>query len=241
MTDLDTARATKTFISDLPSRFMLDGATYAKGGELGYDGLDFYVAGRAGTLGRQPADVIAAALVFFAPATVRDYWDRASQVGEPTAAGAAFAACGHAWGEAHLGDGPDHARCAALLERVAAAANPASAPLFAAWRALPAPAGPKARVLHFANALRELRGALHGGAILTHGVPPAAAVQLKSPHMAALFGWTDPIPGLEAYQAAWDLADAATDVALAPTFAVLDDTEQAELVSLCEQELASAS
>ena len=46
---------------------MTDPATYAYGAELGFEGMDFYVAGRGGALGDVPADVVAAAFVFFAP------------------------------------------------------------------------------------------------------------------------------------------------------------------------------
>ena len=30
----------------VPGAFMMDGATFTRGGELGFDGLDFYIAGR---------------------------------------------------------------------------------------------------------------------------------------------------------------------------------------------------
>lgn len=241
MTPHETAKATKSLVSDLPANFMLDGATYARGAELGYDGLDFYAAGRGGTLGPVDADVIAAAFVFFSPAKVRDHWERALTVGDPRVAGTAFADCAHAWARAHLDDTTDHARLAELLERVVTAASPAGAPLFAAWRALPVPADAKARVIHFANALRELRGALHGAAVLTHGVPTAVAVQTKSPHMAALFGWDEPIEGAAAHVDAWAAADAATDVALAPAFDVLTADEQRELAELGARAVAGAN
>jgi hypothetical protein len=238
---IDTAKATKALIVDLPSNFMLDGATYARGGELGYDGLDFYAAGRGGTLGAVDADVIAATFVFFNPTTVRDHWQRALAVGDPMVAGTAFAECAHAWGRMHLDDTTDHGRLADLLERVVAAANPAGAPLFAAWRALPTPSDAKARVIHFANALRELRGAMHGASILAHAVPAGVAVQTKSPHMAALFGWSEPTEGVSDYADAWAAADAATDVAFAPAFAALTVDERRELAELGAQAVAGAS
>lgn len=241
MNSIDTAKATKALISDLPANFMLDGATYLRGGELGYDGLDFYAAGRGGTLGAVDADVIAAAFVFFNPTTVRDHWQRALAVGDPKVAGTAFAECAHAWGREHLDDTTDHARLAELLERVVAAANPAGAPLFAAWRALPAPPDAKARVIHFANALRELRGAMHGASVLSLGVPTGVAVQTKSPHMAALFGWDQPIEGAADYADAWAAADAATDVAVAPAFDVLSANERRELAELGARAVAGAS
>ena len=59
------AEATAGAVGALSSHFMLDGATYAKGGEMGFDGMDFYVAGRGGALGEVDGDVVSAALVFF--------------------------------------------------------------------------------------------------------------------------------------------------------------------------------
>ena len=50
---------------------MTDPATYAYGAELGFDGMDFYVAGRGGALGDVPADVVTAAFIYFEPDVVR--------------------------------------------------------------------------------------------------------------------------------------------------------------------------
>lgn len=243
LTALETAAATTPFISELPSRFMLDGATYARGGELGYDGLDFYAAGRGGTLGDVDADVVAAAFVFFNPTMVRDYWERAAKVGPVEAAGREFAACAHQWGRDHLGpvDAAQLTRLADLLARVVASANPAGAPLFAAWRALDEPADAPARVIHYANALRELRGARHGCAVLAAGVEPRVAVHVKSPHMAAMFGWPEPVEDLEAHRSAWNGADAETDTAFAPAFEALDANERYELVDLAASVYANAT
>ncbi len=241
MTTLETVQKLRPFVNYLPARFMMDAVTYARGGELGYDGFDFYAAGRGGVLGAVDSDVIAAAFIFFNPITVRDYWDRSSKVGPVETAASAFAACAHQWGRDHLADSADLERLAGLLEKVVQSANPAGAPLFAAWRALGCPSDAKARVLHCANALRELRGARHGGAILAAGLAPAIAVQLKSPYMVGLFGWSEPGPDIQDFSTAWQAADDATDVAFAPEFLVLDDAEQAELVELAANAFTSAT
>ena len=47
----------------------------------------------------------------------------------------------------------------------------------------------KALALHRVNALRELRGALHGAAILATGVTPHGAVARRTPYMLGVFGW----------------------------------------------------
>ncbi len=237
MNPIETAQATKSFVNDLPARFMMDGATYAKGGELGYDGLDFYAVGRGGVLGEVDADLVTAAFIFFAPGQVREYWDRARKVGPVDRAARAFADCGIQWGRDHLDDETDHRRLAELLERVVEQAHAGGASLFAGWRALGAPGAddPKGRVLYFANALRELRGARHGAAIIAAGISPEIAVHTKSPQMAGFFGWTESIENLDGHSEAWKRADDATNIAFAPAFAVLDPNERDELADLARQ------
>ena len=73
----EAAHAHADAVSYLPAGFMLDGATYKQGGELGFDGVDFYFAGRGGALGDVDGMVVAAAFVFFNPDAVVTSWDRA--------------------------------------------------------------------------------------------------------------------------------------------------------------------
>ena len=70
------ARATADAVAYLPAGFMIDAATYKRGGELGFDGIDFYTAGRGGALGDVDGLVVAAAFVFFNPGSVVDAWER---------------------------------------------------------------------------------------------------------------------------------------------------------------------
>lgn len=235
MTPQDAARATADAIGGLASRFMLDMRTYQVGGELGFAGMDFYVAGRAGVLGDVAGEVAAAAMVFFEPATVVAGWDRARLVLAPSASADHFARCGHDWAREHLADEPACERLAALAGAVATRASAAGAPLFAGWRLLPVPDDPPAAALHHMNALRELRMALHGGAVLAAGIDPHAAVALRSPGMLPIFGWPEPHPDPATIQARWDAAEEATDRAMAMALATLDDLERAELVELCAQ------
>ena len=46
------AERTRPAVTGISSNFMLDGATYAVGGDAGFNGMDFYGAGRGGVLGR---------------------------------------------------------------------------------------------------------------------------------------------------------------------------------------------
>jgi hypothetical protein len=223
----------------VPARFMTDAATFARGAALGFEGMDFYVAGRGGALGDVPADVVAAALVFFAPDVVRPAWERSAGVMPRRQAAQEWVACGHAWAAEHFGDGPDHARVAALVGRVVDAAAVAGAPVFAGWRSLAEPADPRPLAQHRLNGLRELRGALHGAAVLTVGLSPLEAIVVRTPGVASVFGWPEPHPDPEPRRERWALAEARTDRMLGRHLAVLDDGERDELVALAA-ELAAA-
>jgi hypothetical protein len=228
MTPEETAAATAPGVSTIGSHFMTNGATYARGGELGFDGLDFYVTGRAGVLGEVDADVVTAAFAWFEPGMVRANWkpERATE------AALEFAECAYRWGEKKLPDDVDLERLGDLAGRVVAGASVAGAPLFAAWRRLPLPSAPKALAIHHLNGLRELRGGLHAGASLAAGLRPIEALLVKTPHMAPLFGWTEPLPDVAGLDAQWQQAEDGTNRAIAPAFASLDDAEQAELAAL---------
>ena len=67
MDALAAATSTAAAVSTVGSHFMLDGKTYERGAELGFQGLDFYVTGRGGVLGDVDADVVSAAFTFFEP------------------------------------------------------------------------------------------------------------------------------------------------------------------------------
>lgn len=240
---LDAAIASGDSINGLGTHFMLDLNTYAYGNELGFDGVDFYLAGRAGVLGEVPASVAAAALVFFEPGYVAASWARSAPVMPRAQAAAEFAGVGHRWAEEKLPDDIDCARLAELAGRLVAAASPAGAPLFAGWRELaePGPDRPKALALHRVNALRELRGAMHGAAILTQGIDPHAAVARRTPYMLGIFGWQEPHPDKADVREPWAEAQAATERAMAPTYAALSPAERAELVELVTAAQASVT
>jgi len=239
MTSEEAARQTAETISSLPANFMLDAATYLKGSELGFNGIDFYVCGRGGALGDVDADVVASAFVFFNPEMVRVSWEAGGQVMPRLDAALAFAGCAHEWARVHMGDGPDYERLAELAGRIIHECNPAGVPSFAAWRAVPEPDHHrvKALTLHRLNVLRELRGGLHGAAVLAMGLLPVEAVLVKTPMMAPLFGWTDVECDTAALAPKRDEADALTDRMMARAFGPLDDRERSDFVALCQAAL----
>ncbi len=216
----------------IPGGFMTDATTYVRGAELGFEGADFYMAGRGGALGDVPADVVVAALVFFAPGSVHTAWERSAAVMPREQAAREWAGVAHAWATAHLPDEIDWQTVAALLGRVVNAAPVAGAPVFAGWRGLDEPDDVKALALHRLNALRELRGALHGAAVLTVGLTPVEAIVVRTPTMLGVFGWPEPHPDPKPLHDRWGLAEARTDRMFGRNLAVLDDAERAELVEM---------
>ena len=231
MDALAAAASTATAVSTIGSHFMLDGETYKRGAELGFQGLDFYVTGRGRVLGDVDADVVSAGFTFFEPGSIRTLWEQGRSVMPAAAAASEFATCCSAWAEAHVPDDFDAARLAELAGRVVAAARPACASVFAGWRALTVPDAPKAAAVRQMNTLRELRNGLHGAAVVSAGLTPLEALSVKSPHMVALFGWPAPVD-VDGLLPLWEAAEERTTCSIAHAYASLDDAERAELGEL---------
>ena len=104
MTHVETAKAIARPIGDMGGAFMMDGATYARGAELGFSGIDFYVLGRGGVLGDTTPDVVSSAFFFWSPEQVKTQWELARKVMDPATAAGEWAALCHAYGDTHLPD-----------------------------------------------------------------------------------------------------------------------------------------
>ncbi|MCU1396866.1 MAG: hypothetical protein JWM34_5294 [Ilumatobacteraceae bacterium] len=232
------AEATATAVSGLSSGFMLDGRTYKKGAELGFQGIDFYFAGRGGVLGDVCGDVVTSAFCFFAPGQVTTAWENSRDVMSRADAASEFAGCMYRWADAHLDADVDWVRLAELADTIVASATVAAAPLFAAWRSGEASDDPRAAALYRMNLLRELRMARHGAAVIALGLEPADAVRHRTPQMLGIFGW-EPGEVSSDFADAWAEAEALTNRATAHDYAVLDDAEAAELVRLCDAAMAA--
>ena len=224
------AHDTRDVIVNVTSGFMTDPACYQRGAELGFTGADFYVAGRGGALGDVTAEVVVAAFVFFAPASIHDTWESTRYVMPRVAASEAFASWGHDWARANLPDDVDYERLADLLGRVIVAAPVAGLPLFAAWRGISEPNDAKALALHRMFCVRELRGGLHGAAVLTVGLTPFEAIAVRAPRMLKVLGWTHDPPDPAQFVDRWNLAEARTDRMLGRHLVVLDEAERIDLV-----------
>lgn len=226
------AETTAPAIHDVPAAFMLDPATYRSSADDGYVAADFYFVGRAAVLGDVPGAVAAAAMVFFAVDAVEGAFERSGAVQTRPEAARAFAASGHRWAREHL-SGPATDTVAELAGKVVAAAPAAGAPLFAGWRELEVPTDAPAAAQHQLNALRELRGALHGAAVLSTGLTPREALAMEHPTMAPIHGYTDSFTVTEARRALLDAAHRSTTAAFAPVLGVLAAPEADAFVTAC--------
>ena len=237
----ETAAACAGAVSGIAANFMLDGATYAAGAELGFSGIDFYATGRGGVLGQVDGDEVAAAFAFFEPSVVRSNWEQGAAVMDPPEASKAFIGVGHRWAVEHLDAGAcDWQRLADLLDRVNEA-TPAASALAANWRDAPEPDGadPRALALHRLNVARELRFAAHAAAVTGAGISAPEAMAVRSPQMAGIFGWSELPDVNDELRSRWEAAEAETNRALAPAYATLSEAERAELVELCAAALGA--
>lgn len=238
---LAAAEATAPAVSKLGSYFMLSGRTYKRGAELGFAGIDFYFAGRAGVLGAVDAEVVTAAFAFFEPGHVRTHWEAGLAVAPAETAAAAFAECAYSWAEYKLADDINAARLAELAAAVSDGARVACAPVFAGWRRLAVPDSPKAAAVHHMNGLRELRQALHSACVVASGLSPLEALSVNSPAMAeGIFGWPQ-LADTDGLHGRWEAAEAATNVAISHAYEGLTAAERAEFAELCAEVHAATS
>ncbi|MFC6937375.1 hypothetical protein ACFQHO_48620 [Actinomadura yumaensis] len=171
-------------VGRLGGAFMASREAKAYSAETGLTGWTPYFRGRFGVLGEVDADVVASAAGFFPLETVRQAWEAGAGLPAATAADR-YAAVAHDFGRRTLADFAESARLADLLKLVADGADVVGAPLFGGWRAMPLPEDDRARVIHLAHVVRELRGGLHIVAVLASGLSPwrrsSAASRRSSP------------------------------------------------------------
>ncbi|MFV0318692.1 MAG: helix-turn-helix domain-containing protein [Microthrixaceae bacterium] len=237
LTHIEAAERSAGPIHDLAANFMLDAQTYIDAASAGYEGMAFYFAGRGGVLGDVPHAEVTEAFVFFPPESVQAGWEASADVESRAEAAQRFATSAHRWAGEHMAtEGIDYDRLSELAGRVIDAADGSDAAVFDGWRSLPEPDGDRELALHRINALRELRHARHGAAVADAGIAPVDAFMVKTPYMAAVFGWPEPdSPPDDEMRAAWEAAEAATNERFGVDLAVLDADELAEFCELVAQ------
>jgi hypothetical protein len=135
---------------------------------------DAYFAGRAAPFGRDvPAEVVDALFYNFAEGEVARHiprvWDRVTaEAAHVARTQGSVAALRRMLGP--LADTPAVGRAGELLIRAGTNAPTEGRAIYAAFRTLPLPTEPLARLWHGANLLREHRGDGHVAALLTFGV-----------------------------------------------------------------------
>jgi hypothetical protein len=197
------------------------------------DRFALYAAGRGGVLGDADPAVIASAFAFFPPPVVLARYAEAVAVHPPRDCARIYARGLVAWGEARFASVPNIGRLAELARRTADAVRPMGLPLFAGWRAEPAPDHPAAAAALAMQVLRELRGDLHIHAVTAYGLSPLEAILGKDgPDRARELHYPEPFPPPERYAARRRAAEDLTDHLVAPAYAVLDHDERAEFLNL---------
>jgi hypothetical protein len=235
------AGAVRIQIGGLGGAFMISREAKAYAEATGLTRWAPYMRGRCGVLGEVDADVVVSAAGFFPPGVVRAAWEAGASLPAGEAARRYAEVC-DAFGRRKLAGlpGADAYRLAGLLETVVGDAEVFGAPLFAGWRAMPAPADSLARVARFAHVLRELRGGLHLVAILSCGLTPleavlaGASIPIPSGEGTARYlGWPEPYaePADDVRRRRAD-AEELTDILIAPAFGGLSEAEADDLVAL---------
>jgi hypothetical protein len=230
MSKLDAVKRTAPATLAVPAFAM--GAAIGQAGEEGFADYEFYVLGRGGAMGEVKADVVVSALNFFEPEWVRSYYNAALAKSSMAAAALKWNARVDSWGETGFSTDLPLERMCDLLKKVFDAEPLVGAPIFSGWRTMPEPESIKSLAMHRLYGLRELRGGLHGAAVRAAGLSPLQALLVRTPQLAAGWGWPEPFPDVTASFSAWQEAEDGTDRALACAFDLaLTDAEADQLAS----------
>ncbi|HVC70904.1 MAG TPA: hypothetical protein VNC61_11680 [Acidimicrobiales bacterium] len=207
--------------------------TFARGEELGLDGISFYIMGRGGVLGDVESTVIASAFGFFNPTLVQSMWDAGRKIVAPRDAGHAYMECCADFGRSRFGalKGLD-AFCEAA-DAVNDAADPFGLALYSGIVAEPLVDDLPGRAMQLVTVLREFRGSAHIVALRAKGLEPKVAHHIYRPNDGALFGWSgDEAPTIsDEDRALWKEAEALTDSIVRPGYSVIDEAGRHSLVA----------
>ena len=204
---------------------------------LGLSGWAYHVSARAGALGEVRPETVAAAIGFIAPEAVIDGWESTAKSSAPmeVANWHLHELC--KWGIEQIGGFPRLSRLLELSGTVVDAVDHAALPLFAAWRAMPAPdEAPGARAAVILHLLHEHRLGVHLVAVRASGLTPLQAI-IAGPEGetgAVAFGWQPPYPSAGPIVRRLMWADSVADALAGQAYGALDMAERIELVGLLE-------
>jgi len=244
MTDQEFIDTVCPIIGDTGATFYFDPVTVARGAELGLDALGFYIMGRGGVLGDVEPAVVLAAFGYFKPRLMERAWAKGCERISPRVAGREYALSCAAHGRAKLSAVAGLDAFVASGEKVLAACNGDSLPLFVGVAAEPAAEDAPGRAMQLLAILREYRGSAHLLALRAVGLDSKTAHHAKRPNDAALFGWKpEDAPVIDdAVRAQMADAEALTDRLVGPAYAVLTADERRAFVSslqACKAALAA--
>lgn len=239
VTPEETSIATKPAIVELGAAFGHDHSfmTHAERLGFGADRWPFYFGGRAGVLGKVPAEVVFATCGFFAPDLVRAAWTAAIETHDLDEIVRTDLELCVRWAARNLAGMEGLERAAQLTGKVVEAADASGRILFAAWRALPEPdVSPTTRLALNLLRLREHRGSSHLIAVTAEGLTPLEAI-LAGPgaRKARANGWPPPYPEPSRDDATrLAAAERRTEVLAGRAYSVLARQERLELATLLD-------
>ena len=202
------------------------------GKSMGLKGMEFYVAGRGGSLGDCEGSVVAAAFGYFNPVIINAAWSLATAKQPARVIGDAHYEVAAHLGREKLTDLPGLTEFTAAMEKVFDAADPDGFALFAAFKSMPLAQDTPGRAMQLAASLREFRGSAHLIAIRAVGLTSKQAHYVKRPNDVKGFGWgEDDAPVVDdQVRALMVEAEKLTDALCIPAYAVLNDAECKALV-----------
>jgi hypothetical protein len=228
MTPAELVTLAAPLVHDLGQSFYFTPETTADGEQLGLNLYEYYALGRGGGLGDVEPEVVRAAFGYFNPDLVALLWNSAKAKADPREAGRAHLLSCAEHGRRHLDGMQGLEALVAALDKVNAAADPVSLPLYAAARSHQLVDDLPGRALQLTTVLREHRGSAHLLAIRAVGLSDRLAHLISRPSEQSLFGWSaDDAPDVTDEHRALHLeAEALTDRVVLPAYAVLDDAER---------------
>lgn len=202
------------------------------GKSMGLKGMEFYVAGRGGSLGDCEGSVVAAAFGYFNPVIIGAAWSLATAKQPARVIGDAHYEVAAQLGRDKLTDMPGLNEFTAAMEKVFNAADPDGFALFAAFKSMPIAQDTPGRAMQLAASLREFRGSAHLIAIRAVGLTSKQAHYVKRPNDVKGFGWGEDDAPLvdDAVRALMVEAEKLTDALCIPAYSVLNEAERKALV-----------